>query len=129
LKAVLAGLAVVIILAGLIVFGLIRTYLTSSTPTDKEIEAAILALGMTTGAAIVCTRDEKHDRDIAFSYINKVVSIDRRRELMEAFNAGLGGGLAIRNDRNYPAGCVSEVPQALEKAAKVRRLIVQWTTR
>jgi hypothetical protein len=46
LKAILAGLAVIIILAGLVVFGLVRNYLASSTPTDKEIEAAILALGM-----------------------------------------------------------------------------------
>jgi hypothetical protein len=84
---------------------------------------------MTTGAEIVCKLDEKHDRDIALSYIDTVVSLDRRKELMEAFNAGLGGGLAIRNDRNDPAVCVSEVPQAIEKAAKVRRLIVQWTTR
>lgn len=83
----------------------------------EDISTALLGLGIAKGTATACNTDDNGAADVALTFLHTVGSKDLLVKYTSAFRTGIGGGLEIRKDRDFPAVCPEAHRTIIERKA------------
>jgi hypothetical protein len=102
---------------------------THAQPDERTLKAAMLVVAIAKGAASACNISDNGGWDAAMAYL-ETLPMSQRKKFEESLTGGVGGGMSISRDRNFPAVCRSAtVTDMIKKADWARQLLLRESAR
>ena len=123
MKAIAILLLVMSVPAAIFWFGRSAPRILPAERSKDAATAAIHDLGEMIGAASLCRLNSTAERDAVVAYIERPARAERKKELSDAFNAGMESGIEMVRQHSLQIACNAEIPKLLKAAASSRALL------
>jgi hypothetical protein len=93
----------------------------------EDISMALVGLGIAQGTATACNTEDNGAADVALAFLHTVGSKDLLVKYTSSFRTGIGGGLEIRKNPDFPEICPEARRTIIEKSDNLKNFLRERT--